>query len=72
MAVYDLTHIPAGERCRWLAQHCPDHAASPGVADLVAPEWETFDPWHHQQHIHCRLSSTRTTAASPRPPRAHT
>ncbi|MGY4929402.1 DUF6083 domain-containing protein [Streptomyces sp. 900105755] len=35
MAVYDLGRLPYGEQLRWRTQHCPAHAAAPGVADLA-------------------------------------
>ncbi len=55
MAVYDLGHLPYSEQLRWRAQHCPAHAAAPGVADLALAGWQPFDALLHAAHIHTRL-----------------
>ncbi|WUO60062.1 DUF6083 domain-containing protein [Streptomyces sp. NBC_00280] len=55
MAVYALTGLPYAEQLRWRAQHCPEHAAIPTVADMTVAEWEPFDPLLHHEHIHTRL-----------------
>ncbi|CAM5585714.1 hypothetical protein SALBM311S_01203 [Streptomyces alboniger] len=36
---------------RWRTQHCPAHAAAPGVADLALTGWQPFDPFLHAAHI---------------------
>ncbi|MFJ7949573.1 hypothetical protein ACIQ6K_39225 [Streptomyces sp. NPDC096354] len=54
MAVYDLSHLPYAEQLRWRTQRSPEHAASPGAADLAMSGWQVFDPCHHS-HIHTRL-----------------
>lgn len=59
MAVYDLGHFPYSEQLRWRAQHCPTHAAAPGVADLALAGWQPFDPLLHAAHIHTRLPHPR-------------
>ncbi|MBP5910755.1 hypothetical protein F3K40_43980, partial [Streptomyces sp. LBUM 1478] len=55
MAVYDLSRLSYAEQLRWRAQHCPQHAATAAVPDLTVPDWESFDPLLHREHIHTRL-----------------
>ncbi|MFD0008935.1 DUF6083 domain-containing protein [Streptomyces sp. NPDC127178] len=55
MAVYDLGQLPYSEQLRWRAQRCPQHAATPGAADLALAEWQPFDPLLHAPHIRTRL-----------------
>jgi hypothetical protein len=55
MAVYDLSRLPYAEQLRWRTQRCPDHAATPGAADLALAGWQVFDPLLHAVHIHTRL-----------------
>ncbi|NBM18717.1 hypothetical protein GUY61_24575, partial [Streptomyces sp. GC420] len=55
MAVYDLGHLPYSEQLRWRAQRCPQHAATPGAADLALAGWQTFDLLLHATHIRTHL-----------------
>ncbi|WND23600.1 DUF6083 domain-containing protein [Streptomyces violaceus] len=55
MAVYDLGNLPYSEQLRWRAQRCPQHAVTPGAADLALAEWQPFDPLLHTAHIRTRL-----------------
>lgn len=54
-AVYDLSHLPYSEQLRWRTQRCPQHATTPGAADLALAGWQPFDPLLHAAHIHTRL-----------------
>ncbi|GHH30156.1 hypothetical protein GCM10018780_89150 [Streptomyces lanatus] len=51
MAVYDLGHLPYSEQLRWRAQRCPQHAVTPGAADLALAGWQPFHPLVHTAHI---------------------
>ncbi|MDX3067046.1 hypothetical protein PV518_33560, partial [Streptomyces sp. ND04-05B] len=55
MAVYDLSALSYAEQLRWRAQHCLQHAATTTAPDLTVPDWESFDPLLHREHIHTRL-----------------
>ncbi|MER5346189.1 DUF6083 domain-containing protein [Streptomyces mirabilis] len=55
MAVYDLSGLPYAEQLRWRAQRCPQHAVAPSAGDMTVPDWESFDPLVHHEHIHTRL-----------------
>ncbi|MFB6641564.1 DUF6083 domain-containing protein [Streptomyces chartreusis] len=51
MAVYDLGQLSYSEQVRWRTQRCPQHAATPGAADLTLAGWQPFDPLLHTAHI---------------------
>ncbi|MET7737690.1 DUF6083 domain-containing protein [Streptomyces sp. NPDC005402] len=59
MAGYGLGHLPYSEQLLWRAQHCPAHAAAPGVADLALAGWQPFDSLLHAVHIYPHLPHPR-------------
>nr|WP_119581877.1 DUF6083 domain-containing protein [Streptomyces europaeiscabiei] len=66
MAVYDLSALSYAEQLRWRAQHCPQHAATAAVPDLTVPDWESFDPLLHREHIRTRLPTRSRPGSSGR------
>lgn len=50
MWVFALHALYPDEFSRWMKQRCPSHASG-YTPDAVPPEWVSFDPWRHEDHI---------------------